>query len=427
MNRLAVPAILLCFACLAVRGGDQESRSADAGRHRATSSTLVEIGTEDPQQNPDELRAELIFPLHRRHNHAPGIVECPNGDLLVSWYRGSGERTADDVAVYGSRRQKGKASWSRPFVMADIPGFPDCNTCMMIDRHQRLWLFWPTILANTWESCLTNYRISKHYTGPGPPRWDWQGIILLKPDDFRTEALKILDADLAKLKTTLNVALSPKLKREIETVRQRLGNKLYQRLGWQPRCKPTVLPSGRILLPLYSDTFSISIMAVSDDDGKTWFASKPLIGFGNIQPAVLRRDDGTLIAYMRENGPRNHIRVSESKDDGITWGPVGLSRLPNPGSGLDGVRLKNGHWLLIYNDTTHGRNSLAVSISNDEGKSWKWTRHLERHPTGSYHYPAVIQGKDGTIHAVYSYFVLGGKSMKHAAFSEKWVQTGDRS
>jgi hypothetical protein len=44
----------------------------------------------------------------------------------------------------------------------------------------------------------------------------------------------------------------------------------------------------------------------------------------------------------------------------------------------------------------------------------------------------VIQGRDGTIHAIYSYFVpkalngRQGKSMKHAAFSESWVQLGDR-
>jgi predicted neuraminidase len=201
-----------------------------------------------------------------------------------------------------------------------------------------------------------------------------------------------------------------------------MRNKLYQRLGWQPRCKPTVLTSGRILLPLYTDTFSISIMAVSDDEGKTWYASKPLLGFGAIQPAVLRRDSGELIAYMRENGMTQRIRACSSKDDGITWGAVTESDLPNPGSGLDGVRLANGHWLLVYNDTTDGRNSLAVSISDDEGKTWKWTRHLEKHDAGSYHYPAVIQGRDGTIHAVYSYFVDGGKSMKHAAFNEEWVQ-----
>ena len=68
--------------------------------------------------------ASLIFPLNAQHNHAPGIVECPNGDLLVSWYRGSGERSADDVAVLGSRLLKGESTWSEPFVMADTLSFP---------------------------------------------------------------------------------------------------------------------------------------------------------------------------------------------------------------------------------------------------------------------------------------------------------------
>jgi predicted neuraminidase len=246
-------------------------------------------------------------------------------------------------------------------------------------------------------------------------------LILLKPADFRDEALRLLEEWLKRQ----TKPLSAKDQAELAQVRQRLGDKLYQRLGWQPRCKPTILPSGRMVLPLYSDTFSISIMALSDDDGETWSASRPLIGFGNIQPTVLRREDGTLVAYMRENGPLERIRVAESTDDGATWGPVGVCALPNPGSGLDGVRLASGHWLLVYNDTTRGRNRLAVSISEDEGRTWKWTRHLEEHETGSYHYPAVIQGTGDTIHAVYSYFVADGKSMKHAVFNEAWVREGD--
>ncbi len=32
--------------------------------------------------------------------------------------------------------------------------------------------------------------------------------------------------------------------------------------------------------------------------------SEPLIGFGNIQPAVIERKDGSLVAYMREMGFR---------------------------------------------------------------------------------------------------------------------------
>jgi predicted neuraminidase len=362
--------------------------------------------------------AELVFPLHDQHNHAPGIVECPNGDLLVSWYRGSGERSADDVAVFGARKKHGKTAWSDAFLMADTPDFPDCNTCMMINRQDRLWLFWPVIINNSWESCLTNYRTSENYTGPGSPVWDQTGFILLKPKDFSADA----EAQLNGLMEKYKALLTGDIREEIETGKKKMREKLYQRLGWQPRCKPTVLPSGRILLPLYTDTFSISIMAVSDDDGKTWYASKPILGFGAIQPAVLRRDSGELLAYMRENGITGRIRASSSNDDGLTWGPVTETDLPNPGSGLDGVRLANGHWLLVYNDTSRGRNSLAVSISDDEGKTWKWKRHLEKEESGAYHYPAVIQGRDGTIHAVYSYFVDGGKSMKHAAFNEAWVQ-----
>src|SRR4029450_5912679 len=145
--------------------------------------------------------------------------------------------------------------------------------------------------------------------------------------------------------------LSAERKARLNILREKLGDKVLQSLGWHPRRKPTLLPSGRMLLPLYSDTYSISIMAITNDGGKTWQASKPLIGFGNIQPSVLRRNDGTLVAFMRENGPRKRVRVAESRDDGITWGAVGVTELPNPGSGLDGVRLATGHWLLIYNDT----------------------------------------------------------------------------
>lgn len=366
-------------------------------------------------------RSEFVFPFNPQHNHAPGIAVLADGELIVSWYRGSGERTADDVAVYGSRLKIGQKTWGPTFLMTDTPGFPDCNTAMMTDADGRLMLFWPVIIANSWESCLTHFKVSDNPAGDGCPEWNRSETILLKPDDFSQEAIRVLD----QMLTALPAALPEKQMLEIEEAKKKLSQKLYQRMGWQPRCKPTVLPSGRILLPLYTDTFSISIMAISDDGGSTWYASKPLLGFGAIQPAVLRRDDGTLVAYMRENGFTGHVRVCESTDDGITWGPVGVSELVNPGSGLDGVRLSNGHWVLVHNDTSSGRNRLAVSLSTDEGLTWKASRHLEQKAIGSFHYPCVIQTKDGMIHAVYSYFCDEGKTMKHAAFNEAWILTGE--
>jgi len=97
--------------------------------------------------------AELIFPLESWHNHASAIVECPNGDLLVCWFHGSGERTADDVKVEGARLRKGSKTWNR-FTMADTPNYPDTNCTMFIDPQQRLWLMWPTILANECHTAL---------------------------------------------------------------------------------------------------------------------------------------------------------------------------------------------------------------------------------------------------------------------------------
>ncbi|MFM8187565.1 MAG: exo-alpha-sialidase [Pirellula sp.] len=363
------------------------------------------------------LESQLVFPLRSEHNHAPSIVELPDGSFLASWYRGSGERKADDVAIYGARLAKGSNEWSPDFLMTDTPGFPDGNTAMMVDNQGHLHLFWPLVLANTWESCITQQLVSHQPTGTASPVWNRKESLWLKPEDFSTEALAKLD----KLLETLPKPLPENLAKEVSQVQTRLADKLHQRLGWQTRCKPTVLKSGRILLPLYTDTYSFSIMAISDDHGVTWRAGKPLMGFGNIQPSVLEKKDGSLVAYMRENGFTDRIRTATSVDGGESWSDVTSLDLPNPGSGLDAVRIASGNWVLIYNDSTKGRNRLAVSLSRDEGQSWSDPKHLENQPAGSFHYPAIIQSSDGKIHAIYSYFVQEGKSMKHAQFDESWI------
>ncbi len=106
--------------------------------------------------------SELIFPLEHWHNHGSCIVEAPNGDLIVCWFHGSGERQADDVKVEGARLRKGSKQWSARFTMADTPDYPDTNCCMFIDPRGRLWLMWPTILANKWETALMKYRIASN-------------------------------------------------------------------------------------------------------------------------------------------------------------------------------------------------------------------------------------------------------------------------
>ncbi|MCX6620806.1 MAG: sialidase family protein, partial [Acidobacteria bacterium] len=209
----------------------------------------------------------------------------------------------------------------------------------------------------------------------------------------------------------------------------RAGDKYFSRMGWMTRVHPLELPGGRILVPLYSDGYNFSIVAISDDGGITWSGSEPIVGPGNVQPSLVRRNDGSIAAYMRDNGPAPHrAMVSTSKDNGATWSPVEDSEIPNPGAGLEVIRLRDGMWCLINNDTERGRHSLAVWLSGDEGKTWKWKRHLEldSNHKESFSYPSLIQAHDGTLHASYSHSTAAGQTIKHAHFNVEWIQQGDR-
>ncbi len=368
------------------------------------------------------LTSELVFPLERWHNHSSSIVELPGGELMVCWYHGSGERRADDVIVEGARLARGARQWSPRFLLADTPGFPDTNPALFVDSRQRLWLLWPVIMANEWHTALMKYRISSDYKQPGPPRWEFSDNLLFVPRNFES-----------KVKAAASGMAAGAYRNRIT---ERASDKYFSRMGWMTRAHPLELPSGRILVPLYSDGYSFSLIAISDDRGVTWTSSEPLVGAGSIQPTLARRRDGTLVAYMRDNGPPpKRIHTSTSKDEGMTWSPVVDTDLPNPGSGCEAIVLKDGAWALIYNDTEKGRHSLAVSLSDDEGATWKWKRHLEldrnEKAPGSFHYPSIMQARDGSLHASYSYFLgreQGGedrKSIKHAHFNVEWVKAGD--
>ena len=385
---------------------------------------------------------ELIFPLENWHNHSSCIVECPNGDLLVCWFHGSGERSADDVQVEGARLRKGSKVWNR-FTMADTPGYPDTNCTMFIDPQERLWLLWPTILANEWHTALMKYRVSSDYQrSNGPPRWDTNEVLHITPGPEFEVTVKQALADYELASRDAPPERMKVIRDYIERTKKNAADKLFRRLGWMTRAHPFVLDGKRLIVPLYSDGFSFSLMAITDDWGKSWFTSTPLVGAGNIQPSIVRKRDGSLLALMRDNGPPpKRLHMSESFDRGKTWSPVVDSSIPNPGSGAEVISLRNGHWALIYNDTERGRNSLAVSISTDEGQTWRWKRHLELDPAGpeagAFHYPSIIQARDGSLHASYSYHLNrkdvsldaegkpARKSIKHAHFNEEWVMQGD--
>ncbi len=451
-------------------------------------------------------RQTEIFPPVQEHVHGSTIVELPNGDLLAAWFQGSGERWADDVRIMGARLTKGEERWSKPFLMADTPGFPDINPILFMDAQKRLWLMWYTVIANQWETSLLKYRISEDYAPRGmglgsptrnsalgvpfqpmshrqdadatkvrgqdardtnAPKWAWQDVLHVKPGDSAERGIqpndrfvKSVERQIEEYATYIKegiyasqpaqgtmaaglwkawgARMLSKARGE-DMVRKGqlqspagsskeadLGYPYFRRMGWQTKNKAVLVEGKRLIVPLYSDGFSFSLMAFTDDGGQTWRFSEPLVGAGNIQPSIATRADGTLVAYMRDNASApKRLHISSSKDKGLTWSPVRDSELPNPGSGADIVTLRNGHWALAYNDTERGRESLAVSLSTDEGRTWSHTRHLESgssdksSPAAAY--PSIIQSADDSLHVVYSFHGTS-KTIKHAHFTESWLQ-----
>jgi predicted neuraminidase len=361
----------------------------------------------------------LIFPLQPQHTHASSIVSLPNGDILAAWYQGSGEREANDVRIMGSRLKKGSKLWSKPFLMADSPDLPDCNPVLFLNGKNKLFLVWIVVLAHRWEFSLLRIRTSVDYLlGNGAPLWDWQDELFLHPDQrFARELASKYRGELKKGSDSISFA-------------SRFGDSLIAAskdlsktgIGWMTRIQPLRLSNGRILLPLYSDGFSMSLIAISDDDGGTWRPSLPIVGRGNVQPALVQMKNGHLVAYMRDNGEEpNRVQISESSDSGFSWTAAGKSEIPNTAS-VELLKLQDSRWAFVGDDVDDGRYRLSLYISDDEGKTWKGKWALEQVPKGkgSFSYPCIIQTADGFLHISYSYSLPGqGESIKYLEVNPK--------
>ncbi len=140
-----------------------------------------------------------------------------------------------------------------------------------------------------------------------------------------------------------------------------------------------------------------------DEDGrdKRWPA------FGLIQPALFpvkvpvpAVGGAAVLALMRSTAGR--VYSSRSADGGLTWSAPGPLDLPNPNSGLDGLTLRDGRFLLVYNPSSVDRSALAVAVSND-GRAWRSVLELEHEAGAEFSDPAVTEGADGLVHITYTW------------------------
>lgn len=358
-----------------------------------------------------------IFAPQAEHVHGSNLVALPNGDLLAVWFQGSGERTANDVRLMGSRKAKTSTSWSSPFLMADTPGIPDCNPVIFLNSKQELMLVWIAVLGNRWENSILRLRRSKNYSQEGPPIWNWQDNILLQPGE---EFVKEVQNKFNELPES-NLGWSEYAPSYEKLILEATEDSKKRNIGWMTRIKPLII-GDKIILPLYSDGFNFSIMAISEDSGESWKPSLPLVGKGPIQPALAQRKNGELVAMLRDSGDGpSFIQQSISKDQGKTWTLSTKTSIPNTAS-VELLRLADERWLMVGNDLHDGRYRLALWTSSDEGLTWSTNPYYLENDAGkkgSFSYPSLIQDSSGMIHISYSKHLPTGKTIQYKSINPK--------
>lgn len=291
--------------------------------------------------------------------HASTLVEVAPGKLLAAWFGGTDEGRPD-VKIWQSRSEGG--SWSKPEMVAEEPGFPCWNPVLFRSRAGTLFLFYKA----------------------GPSPMTWSGYVRRSTDEGRTWG-------------------------PIE----QLAAGLYGPI----KNKPIQLDDGTLVAGTSVESHRAWACWIerSTDEGKTWQRYGPISvpgkPYGIIQPTLFDAGGGRLVFLCRARGI-GFVCRAESADAGKTWSPAEPTQLPNPNSGLDGVRAADGSWYLVYNHTSRGRSPLNLARSTDQGQTWKMVATLEDQP-GEFSYPAIIQARDGTLHTTYTW---NRRHIKHQTF-----------
>ncbi|MCI0361078.1 MAG: exo-alpha-sialidase [Planctomycetaceae bacterium] len=296
--------------------------------------------------------------------HASTIAETKAG-LVAAWFGGTGERNPD-VGIWLSRND-GRA-WSAPVEVANGVESPEKNT-------QKRYPCWNPVLFNLPANAAAMGSEAKppvlllfYKVGPSPSTW-W-GMLTKSLDEGQTWSKP-----------------------------QRLPDNFAGPI----KNKPILLAGGKLLCPSSTEDNGWRIhMEWTGDAGSSWTRTDPLCDGKTkqaIQPTLFVH--GERLQALCRNRERTHIWETWSSDGGITWSELEPVSLPHPGSGIDGVTLKDGRHLLVYNHTTRGRSPLNVALSTD-GKAWQAALVLESEP-GEYSYPAVIQTADDNVHITYTW------------------------
>ena len=353
-----------------------------SGEQRELGSGSYTFDVDIPTRDERILKDEFLYETAPFASpHAATIVETRRGDLVSAYFGGTYERNPD-CCIWVNIKKKGKGEWSAPILAADgmVDGVKTAcwNPVLTEMPNGELWLF---------------YKVGKSVA-------DWTGWLAKSKDGGRTwsKGEKLPDRFLGPIKN------KPLL----------LNNKLIcgsstENNGWRFHVEIYDLKTKewQYVGPVESTRAYPTDIAPTPEgsDIPVEGTKRPI---DCIQPSILQLKDGRLQVLMRTRNGK--IATSFSSDEGQTWEPVTLTDIPNNQSGTDAVTLRDGRHVLIYNNfetlpgTKKGpRTPLSLAVSDDDGKTWRHVLTLEDSPVGQYSYPSIIEGRDGTLHMVYTW------------------------
>lgn len=396
---------------------DGKTKTVSAGKHHFECNYIC---ADNRVLENEFVYAQTDFP----QCHASSIVELKNGDLVATYFGGTKERNPD-VCIWVNRKPKGSRSWSKPVLVADGVfrlGTPDAvvagidTTCARAETG-------PIVGINkTWQEAKLNVSHEGFYRKacwnpvlfemPNGELWlffkiglvmnDWTGWVVKSRDGGITWSEKepLEKGFLGPIKNK-PVIVGDRLICPSSTENEGGWKFHFEILDLKTNKWKYVGPIERELHPLTTDMASDGSLRT---DNPEKYKLHPIYC---IQPSILKLADGRLQAIGRTRNGR--LASTWSSDNGDTWTKVTLIDAPNNQSGTDAVTLSNGKHVLIYNNfatipgTPKGpRNPLSIAISND-GLNWQHLITLEDCPIGDYSYPAIIEGRDGTLHCVYTW------------------------
>lgn len=112
----------------------------------------------------------IFPPQHRFHTHGSNIrfFQSQGGDvkrLFVVWFQGDGERTGNNVQIFGSLKSLAGKSWAVPVQLtAKNIGYPDVNPALYVDTdskgNNKFYLFWEKIYFHQWAGAVVHLNVA---------------------------------------------------------------------------------------------------------------------------------------------------------------------------------------------------------------------------------------------------------------------------